>query len=118
VGRPYLELAEIYEKSFLEKVRDVLLPSAAPFILTAIRTSLAFAWVIIFFVEYASARQGSEGLGWFIADSRQAGKIEEEFAGLLFLGLVAFAIDSLLAWIERGTFRWVDTLETQLRQDT
>jgi sulfonate transport system permease protein len=117
VGRHYLELADIYEKGFLERVREILLPSAAPAIFASIRTSLAFSWIVIFFVEYASARQGSEGLGWFIADSRQVGKIEEEFAGLVFLGLIAFATDRMFASIQRRTLVWSDTLEVALSED-
>jgi|ERR1051325_4389785 sulfonate transport system permease protein len=117
VGKPYLELADIYEKHLWEKVREVILPSATPAILTSIRTSLAFCWVVIFFVEYASAAHGSEGLGWFIADSRQVGRIEEEFAGLLFLGLIAFITDRLLASVERRALVWSDTLETKMAQE-
>lgn len=116
VGRHYIELAAIYEKSLWEKITEIILPSAAPTIFTSIRTSLAFCWVVVFFVEYASARQGTEGLGWFIADARQAGKIEEEFAGLFLLGLIAFGSDKLLALLQRKILRWSDTLETQILQ--
>ena len=117
VGRGYLELAAIYEKTTWEKIHEVLLPSAAPAIFSSIRTSLAFCWVVIFFVEYASAKQGSEGLGWFIADSRQVGRIEEEFAGLLFLGLVAFLTDKVLGTLQRQMLKWSDTLENSLPQE-
>ena len=117
VERDYMELADIYEKSYWEKVRDVLLPSSAPAMLTATRTALAFGWVVIFFVEYASARQGSEGLGWFIADARAVGKVEEEFAGLLFLALLAFLSDSLVARVQRRLVRWSDSLGVMATQE-
>jgi sulfonate transport system permease protein len=117
VQRDYMELADIYEKSYWEKVRDVLLPSAAPAILTATRTALAFGWVVIFFVEYASARHGSEGLGWFIADARAVGKVEEEFSGLLFLAILAFITDWLIAKIQRHFARWSDSLEHIIAQE-
>jgi sulfonate transport system permease protein len=117
VERDYMELADIYEKSYWEKVHDVLLPSSAPAMLTATRTALAFGWVVIFFVEYASARQGSEGLGWFIADARAVGKVEEEFAGLLFLAVLAFVADWLLAKLQRRLIRWSDSLEGMVTQE-
>ncbi|MEN6427281.1 MAG: ABC transporter permease [Phycisphaerales bacterium] len=116
-GRHYLELADIYEKGAWEKIREILLPSAAPAILNSIRMSLILCWVVIFFVEYASARHGAEGLGWFIADSRQVGKIEEEFAGLLFLGLIAYFSDRLLSAVQRRALSWSDTLETAILQE-
>ena len=117
VQRDYMELADIYEKSYWEKIRDVLLPSAAPAILTATRTALAFGWVVIFFVEYASARQGTEGLGWFIADARGVGKVEEEFASLLFLAILAFMTDWLIAKLQRHFIRWSDSLEQMVTQE-
>lgn len=117
VERDYMELADIYEKTYWEKVRDVLLPSSAPAILTAIRTALAFGWVVIFFVEYASARQGSEGLGWFIADSRAVGKVEEEFSGLLFLAALAFVTDWLIAKLHKHLVRWSDSLEHMIARE-
>lgn len=108
VGRPYLELAALYEKSHTEQLREVLLPSTAPAILTGVRTSLALCWVVVFFVEYASARYGSEGLGWFIADARQMGRIEQQFAGLLFLGFIAFAVDRVVGFVQTTLTRWTD----------
>lgn len=117
VHRDYMELADIYEKGYWEKVRGVLLPSAAPAILTATRTALAFGWVVIFFVEYASAREGTEGLGWFIADARGVGKVEEEFASLLFLAILAFTTDWLIAKAQRHFSRWSDSLEHMMTQE-
>lgn len=117
VERDYMELADLYEKDFWQKVWQVLLPSSAPAILTATRTALAFGWVVIFFVEYASAREGTEGLGWFIADARQVGQKEEEFAGLLFLAVLAFASDFLISKLQRYLVRWSDTLDDMVRQE-
>jgi len=111
VERDYMELSAIYEKTPWQRAVDVMLPSAAPAILMAIRTSLIFGWVVIFFVEYASATQGSEGLGWFIADARAMGRIEDEFAGLLFLAVIAYVCDKLLGRLQRRLLVWSDTEE-------
>lgn len=111
VERTYMELADMYEKSTWDRWRHVFLPSATLAILTATRTSLAFGWVVIFFVEYASARQGSEGLGWFIADARAIGRIEDEFAGLTFLAVIAYLTDQILALLQRRLVSWADTVE-------
>ncbi|MDP1590271.1 MAG: ABC transporter permease [Prosthecobacter sp.] len=111
VERDYAELAEMYEKSNLQRVAHVLLPFATPGIFTAIRTSMAFAWIVIFFVEYASARHGSEGLGWFIADARSIGRVEDEFAGLIILGMIAYGADRAVGAIQRHLLVWSDTEE-------
>lgn len=111
VERDYSELADIYEKSEYARVVHVLLPFATPALFTAIRTSLAFGWVVIFFVEYASAKQGSEGLGWFIADARSVGRVEDEFAGLLFLAVLAYLTDRAFGAFRRRLLAWSDSDE-------
>ncbi len=114
VEKQYIELAMIYGRNYWEKVREIYLPSSSPAIFAALRMSLIIMWIILFFVEYASATPGREGLGWFIADARAVGKIEEEFAGLFFLGLLAFGLDRVVAKIQRRLSMWTDSLETEL----
>jgi ABC-type nitrate/sulfonate/bicarbonate transport system permease component len=79
-----------------------------------VRTALIIVWIVLFFVEYASATPGREGLGWFIADARAVGKVEEEFAGLFFLGILAFGTDWLVAKFQRRLLNWTESLETLL----
>ncbi|HKY20430.1 MAG TPA: ABC transporter permease [Vicinamibacterales bacterium] len=114
VGRQFVELAEMYEKTRLETIREVLLPAALPTILTAVRVTLGLGWIVIFFVEYASAQRGSEGLGWFISDARGVGRVEDEFAGLVFLAIMAFATDRALGFLQRRLVAWSDTLEMSI----
>jgi len=112
VEKKYLELATLYGRNFSEKVREIYLPYSAPSIFSALRISLVIVWIVLFFVEYAIATPGREGLGWFIADARSVGKIEEEFAGLFFLGLLAFFTDWLVAKAQKGVSSWRESLET------
>lgn len=111
-GKKYIELAEVYEKSVGERIWHIFLPAAAPAIFTAMRIAFALGWIVIFFVEYASSERGKEGLGWFIADTRQVGRIEDQFAGLLLLALIAFSIDKFLGFIQRRFLDWSDTVES------
>lgn len=107
--RVYLELAAIYEKGYWATVRHVYLPSAAPAIFTSVRAALGLGWVILFFVEFAASTQGTEGLGWFIADTRAVGRIEDEFAGLFFLAILAFLTDKAVALWQGWVLVWMDT---------
>lgn len=114
VGRQYVELAEMYEKSRWERIRGVLLPAALPTVLTAVRVTLALGWIVIFFAEYASAERGQEGLGWFISDARGVGRVEDEFAGLVFLALIAFLADRFIGSIQGRIVTWGDTLDASI----
>jgi len=113
VGLRYIELAEMYEKSLYERIRHILLPSAIPSILTASRIAIAIGWIVIFFVEFAAAREGSEGLGWFIADARQVGRVEDELAGFLLLGVAGFLMDRAVSFLQRRVSMWSDAFESR-----
>lgn len=76
-------------------------------LVTAVRLSFSLGWVVLFFVEYAAAQVGTEGLGWFVANARAVGRIEEEFAGLIILGFFSFVIDSGFAWLQYRGVQWI-----------
>lgn len=107
-SRDYLELARMYEKTAWQQIRHILVPTAAYASFSAIRAALAIGWIVLFFVEYGSARVGHGGLAWFIADARHVGRVEDEMAGLLLLGCVAFLTDSVAGVAQRTFVRWVD----------
>lgn len=109
--RHYLELADMYEKSPWDKVWHVYLPASSPSIFAGVRLALSIGWIVIFFVEYASAQQGSEGLGWFISDARAVGRVENEYAGVVMLALAGFLTDDAVRLLQRRVLRWVDTRE-------
>ena len=115
VDREYLELAAIYEKTYLDKVRFVFLPFAIPSILTALRVTLALSWVVLFVVEYAYSDQRDGGLGWFIADARGFGRVEDQFAGVILLGVIGFLSDRLLVAMQKRLVDWSDSFEMTLR---
>jgi len=116
VGLRYVELAEIYEKPLHDRIRQVLLPSAVPSIITAARISVAVGWIVIFFVEYAASQEGSEGLGWFIADARQIGRIEDELAGFLLLGVSGYLLDCTMGFLQRQANVWRESLESRFEE--
>ncbi len=112
----YLELAQIYGKSIWKQVFEIYLPHSLPTIFHSVRLSLVFGWVVLFFVEYASARQGSEGLGWFIADAREMGRVESEFSGMIVLGVLAYGTDALISKVQRECIMWADAIEIEIEK--
>ena len=110
IPREYVELARLYEKSNLAMVTQILVPASMVSSLTGLRVALAISWIALFVVEYSSADQGLAGLGWFIADSREVGRIEEQFAGVLVLGVLGYSTDAFLAFWQRTQRAWSDTL--------
>lgn len=112
VERDYVELADVYEKNYWSKLWHVFLPSAAPGILTALRVSLALGWIVLFVVEYGYSNQKDGGLGWFIANARGFGRVDDQFAGVVLLGGIGFLLDRLVAYVQKRILIWRDSFET------
>jgi sulfonate transport system permease protein len=111
VPRQYIELSHIYEKNVFERLWHIYLPASAPNVFTGLRLALAIAWIVIFFVEFGSSQEGTEGLGWFINDSRQMGRVEDEYAGVLLLAIVGYLTDLLVVIVQDYVLVWSDFLE-------
>ncbi len=86
-------------------LRDVLLPGAFPGIVTGIRLGLGFGWRALIAAELVAVTQG---LGFMIFSAANYLRTDIILAGILVIGVVAIAMDSLiLVPIERVTvLRW------------
>ena len=107
----YLEVANLFAVSGTSRIVNIYFPAVLEQLFISFRVSLAFGWIILFFVEYAVSETGSEGLGWFVNNAREVGRIEDEFSGLVVLGITAFCLDRLIAVIQRLLLDWSDTVE-------
>lgn len=86
--------------------RYVILPGAAPYILTGLRLALAQAWRILVAVEMLAAVPW--GLGWLIFGAREFLNTDAMLAGIAMIALIGVALDKLaFEPIERYTVvRW------------
>lgn len=115
ISKQYIELAQMYEKSTYELVTRILVPASLPSCVMGLRVALAISWIAILFVEASSAEKDFGGLGWFIADAREVGRIEDQFAGVLILGVVGYVSDALIGIWQRSKLSWSSTLEDTVR---
>lgn len=111
VSKKYIEVARIYEKSRFEIIRKILAPSALPTIVTGIKIALAISWIALYIVEFSSADPKFGGLGWYIADAREVGRVEEQFAGALVLGILGFVTDGLINRWQRSQLKWTTRID-------
>lgn len=106
VQNSYLELGSIYEKSRWEKFKNIMFPSGLESFFTSIRLSIAIGWIAIYMTEYGSTTDKSMGLGYYIGYNRQIGKVEEQFAGVIVLGVLSFAMDKFIQLGQDHFLRW------------
>ena len=86
--------------------RHVILPGAAPYVLTGLRLGLAQAWRILVAVEMLAAVPW--GLGWLIFGAREFLNTDAMLAGIAVIGAIGLALEKLVFQaLERYTVvRW------------
>ncbi len=101
VGDRYVETAKTLGATDLQVVRKVLVPLALPGVFTSLRSLFGIAFGYIMLAELINARHG---LGYMLALSQRRGHTDHIFLVLILIGLLAWAIDRVLAFFQRGLF--------------
>ena len=95
----YIDAGRNFGLSQAQLLWRVILPAAAPQILSGMRTTLAVAWSVLVAGEMLSV---NSGLGFLIMDARNAGnRFDLVFAGMLSIGLVGYGIDATMRMLEK-----------------
>ena len=103
VPRDLVEMARHYGLGRLALLRDVLLPSAVPSLLTGIRIAMARSWLALVAVELLSA---DSGIGEMMEMARQMLRIDIVMVDVIAIGLIGFALDQSIALVQRRVLRW------------
>jgi NitT/TauT family transport system permease protein len=84
----------------------VIIPGAAPFVITGLRQAFLRAWIAVVGAEMLAASDW--GLGWVIFDAKEFLKADVMLASLAVIGLIGFAFERLVfGALERATVeRW------------
>jgi len=82
---------------------QVVLPSAAPYIFTGMRISLAVALIVMVISEMVAA---SNGIGYFILAAERGFKVREMYAGIVTLGALGYGMNRLFLAIEARMLAW------------
>ncbi len=82
---------------------EVVLPSAAPFILSGMRVGLTVSWMSVVAAEMVSANRG---LGYFIESKQEMVQMEMVIGGMFTIGLIGIILDQLLVTLNRRWVRW------------
>jgi ABC-type nitrate/sulfonate/bicarbonate transport system permease component len=97
----YVETAQTLGASPAQVVSKVLIALAMPDIFGSLRSLFGLAFGYIMLAELVNAEHG---LGYLLMTSQRRGLTEHIFAILILIGLLAYGIDRLLFWFQRGLF--------------
>ena len=81
----------------------VILPGAAPSIMTGIKIGLAISWAVVVAAELVAAQKG---LGYIIMDAATFFRIPVVYIGVLCIGIVGMALEMLVAGFEWRFVHW------------
>jgi bicarbonate transport system permease protein len=91
-------VAQVLQLPQSEFFLKILIPSALPYIFTGLRIAIGLAWLAIIAAEIVMS--GIVGIGFFIWNAYQNGQVSEIILALVYIGLVGWLLDSLMAWIQ------------------
>jgi nitrate/nitrite transport system permease protein len=97
--KEWLNVARTLEVRPLRKAFTIILPAAAPTILTGMRISIGIAWLVIVAAEMLV---GGTGIGYFVWNEWNNLSITNVIVAILVIGLVGMVLDQTLARIARA----------------
>jgi NitT/TauT family transport system permease protein len=97
----YVETAQTLGASQRQIITKVLIALALPDIYSSLRNLFGLAFGYIMLAELVNAKHG---LGYLLMASQRRGLTEHIFAILILIGLLAYGIDRLLFFFQRGLF--------------
>ncbi|MGE3914254.1 MAG: nitrate ABC transporter permease [Hyphomicrobiaceae bacterium] len=98
VRRDWLNVAKTLELGTWRTAFQVILPAAAPTILTGMRISIGIAWLVIVAAEMLV---GGTGIGYFVWNEWNNLSITNVINAILLIGLVGMALDQVMARLQR-----------------
>ena len=96
VSEDYLNVARVLQLSPFEKVFQIILPVAVPFIFTGMRLSLGIAWLVIVAAEMLT---GGVGIGFWIWDEYNNLNYSHIIIGIILIGVIGYVLDALMGLI-------------------
>jgi nitrate/nitrite transport system permease protein len=104
IPQDYRNVAAVLRLNPFEFFVKIMVPSAAPYIFTGLRIGIGLSWLAIVAAEMLI---GGVGIGFFIWDAWNSSHISEIIVALIYVGIVGFVLDRIVAGIAsvvtRGT---------------
>jgi nitrate/nitrite transport system permease protein len=99
VRREWLNVARTLEVAPLRRAFEVILPAAAPTILTGMRISMGIAWLVIVAAEMLV---GGTGIGYFVWNEWNNLSLPNVIFAILVIGVIGMLLDLLFARLQKA----------------
>ena len=98
VRRDYINVAKTLELSRVQTALTVILPAAAPTILTGMRISIGISWLVIVAAEMLV---GGTGIGYYVWNEWNNLNLTSVIFSILMIGVIGMLLDQMLARAQR-----------------
>jgi nitrate/nitrite transport system permease protein len=99
VRSDWVNVARTHELGSLRTALTVILPAAAPTILTGMRISIGIAWLVIVAAEMLV---GGTGIGYYVWNEWNNLDLTSVIFSILMIGLVGMVLDTIFATLQRA----------------
>jgi nitrate/nitrite transport system permease protein len=96
IPQTYKNVAKVLQLNGFSYFTKIMLPATVPYMFTGLRIGVGMSWLAIVAAEMV---QGGTGVGFFIWDSYNSSLLTDTIVALVYIGLVGFALDRLVAYI-------------------
>jgi len=107
-----VDLFQLYGATRWQIIRGVRLPSALPYLLSAMKISAGLALIGTVVAEFVAGSGTSTGLAWRIIEAGNRLQVDRMFAALVLLSLLGISLFFVLSALEHYLLRhWHDSTE-------
>jgi len=100
----FRDVGRVLSLNPIEYFLRIMLPATVPYMFTGLRIGIGMSWLAIVAAEMV---QGGTGIGFFIWDSYNSSLLTDTIVALIWIGLVGFSLDRIVAWTGRRLARQV-----------
>ncbi|MEW6376882.1 MAG: ABC transporter permease [Thermodesulfobacteriota bacterium] len=104
----HIEVPKSFGATRLFIVRNIILPSVLPEVLTSMRVGLGIAWECIMAAEMIGGER--VGIGIMILKYAQLIRMEYIIVGIIVIGLIGFFLNEIFIFVEKRIFRWKEVV--------
>ena len=98
INPTYFYVAANFNFSRTEVIQKVVIPAIIPDVITALRLSVAIAWVVVVAAEMIAVQSG---LGYLILDARNGLRMDYVMDGMIVIGLIGLFLDYIMRRLSR-----------------
>jgi len=103
INSSYFDVARVYKATTSQRVRQIILPSILPYIISGVRISFNNAFVVTMALEIVAS---PDGVGHVIWQSWELFRTEQLYASLFLIGLLSIINNLLFSFIENTFMPW------------